>query len=76
MPHAEGLYWFDPKSAAVSEKVYVFLGGQVLYTLRPDRGDESRSTYIGEYYLNGLMDGEVMAWMSRGAARIEEPVLT
>ena len=65
-----------PKSAVISDKVYMFLGGQVLYTLRPDRSDESRFTYIGECYLHGLMDGEVITWVNCGTARIEELVLT
>ena len=55
-----------PKSAVISDKVYMFLGGQVLYTLRPDRSDEARF----------LMDGEVITWVNRGTARIEELVLT
>lgn len=64
-----------PRPATVGDKVYVFLGGQVLYTLRPDRSDESRFTYIGECYVHGLMDGEVMTWVDQGPAMIEELVL-
>lgn len=76
MPHAKGLCFWVPKSAITSDNVYVFLGGQVLYTLRPDRSDESRFTYIGECYLHGLMDGEFIILVNHGAARIEELVLT
>ena len=76
MPHAKGYVGLVPKSAVISDKVYVFLGGQVLYTLRPDRSDESRFTYISECYLHRLMDGKVITWVNRGTARIEELVLT
>ncbi|KAK3166970.1 hypothetical protein OEA41_010095 [Lepraria neglecta] len=72
----KGYIGLVPKSTIISDKVYAFLGGQVLYTLRPDRSDESRFTYIGECYLHGLMDGEVITWVNRGTARIEELVLT
>ena len=54
-----------------SKKGYL-LGGQVLYVLRP-RGsftNAPKHEYIGECYVHGLMDGEVVKWVKEGSAGI------
>ena len=61
-----------PNSARVGDELYVLLGGQVLYTLRRISGRDHRWTYIGECYLHGLMDGEVMQWVREGRLTIQD----
>ena len=72
----KGFVGLVPKGAVVGDRVYVFLGGQVLYTVRPDAVDEMKFTFVGECYLHGNMDGEVMALVQRGEARVEQLVIT
>ena len=66
----KGFLGLAPKSAVIGDEIYAFLGAQVLYTSRRNRSGTSQFTYVGECYLHGLMDGEVMAWVGRGAAKI------
>jgi hypothetical protein len=59
----KGYLGMVPETTKVGDIVCVLLGGQVLYTLRyPGAGDKYE--YIGEAYLHGLMDGEVMEWVA------------
>jgi hypothetical protein len=58
----KGYLGMVPETATVGDIVCVFLGGQVLYTLRHS-GTRDEFEYIGETYLHGLMDGEVMEWV-------------
>ena len=52
-----------PVSATVGDAIFAFVGGQVLYVLRTTGLSTKYNTYIGEAYVHGLMDGEVMAWV-------------
>lgn len=76
-----GFIGLVPENAAVGDKVYLFLGGQVLYTLRPVKSDSladgrcATFRFVGETYLHGLMDGEAMTWVERGQASVEEVLL-
>jgi hypothetical protein len=51
-----GFMGLGPAAAQVGDKVYVLLGGQVLYVLR-DHG-ESQFEFVGECYVHGMMDGQ------------------
>jgi hypothetical protein len=48
-----------PEHARPGDLTAVFLGGQVLYVIRPIPGSEAY-TFIGEAYVDGLMDGEAL----------------
>jgi hypothetical protein len=72
-----GFLGMIPQGAVVGDRVFAFLGGSVLYTVRClGEGDgEGVFMYIGETYLHGWMDGEVMELVDRGEAKIEDVVL-
>jgi hypothetical protein len=54
--------------------VYVFLGSNVLHTVRyPGSGNEY--SYVGECYVHGLMDGEVMDWIEDSTIKVERFIL-
>ena len=55
---SEGHVGWVPQNAQVGDIVCYFLGGKVLYLLRPDTQD--RFVFIGECYLHGLMHGEAL----------------
>lgn len=55
------------KDVAVGDEVFVLLGGEVLYVLRPER---DHYLFVGECYLHGLMDGEAMRWLEDGRASV------
>ncbi|KAK3319764.1 heterokaryon incompatibility protein-domain-containing protein [Cercophora scortea] len=49
----------------VGDAVYVLLGGRMPFVLRPSRGHEEgtdppRYEYVGQTYVHGIMDGEVI----------------
>lgn len=71
----DGYLGMVPVLAEVGDRIFAFLGGQVLYTLRPDSSRPGHYLYIGETYIHGLMDGEVMRRVEVGRARVEELVL-
>lgn len=48
-----------PAAAKVGDVVCIFFGGQVPYVIRKKQGSEEFE-FIGECYLNGLMDGGLM----------------
>ena len=48
-----------PEWAEPGDAIVVFMGGEVPYLLRPDPSDE-KYTFVGECYLHGFMDGEVL----------------
>jgi Heterokaryon incompatibility protein (HET) len=59
------------------DKIYGFLGGNVLYTVRKPEtlGKDDEFEFIGECYLHGLMDGEIMNWVEKGTVQSERLVL-
>lgn len=71
----KGYIGLIPVSAVVNDQIYVLLGGQVLYVLRTYNRDDWNHTYIGECYIHGLMDGEVMQWVNNGAANVDDLLL-
>lgn len=71
----DGYVGMVPELAEAEDCVFAFLGGQVLYTLRPWNSSSGHYRYIGETYIHGLMDGEVMRRVEVGTARVESLVL-
>jgi Heterokaryon incompatibility protein (HET) len=53
-----GYMGWVPQNAQIGDIICYFLGGKVLYLLRP--GHEANYTFIGECYLHGLMHGEAL----------------
>ncbi|MCJ1473325.1 hypothetical protein MMC13_001976 [Lambiella insularis] len=51
------------------DEVFVILGGEVLYVLRPVG---SYYLFVGECYMHGLMDGEAMEWVLDGRAAVSD----
>ena len=70
----KGFLAMVPSSAKVDDRICALLGGQVLYVLRPMEGARhiNKCEYIGECYVHGLMDGEVMNWVQDGKAVTEQ----
>ncbi|MCJ1404695.1 hypothetical protein MMC11_007921 [Xylographa trunciseda] len=56
------------KDVNVGDQVFVLLGGEVLYVLRPH---EDHHLFMGECYMHGLMDGEAMEWLKDGRAALK-----
>lgn len=46
-----------PDTAQIGDQIYLLLGGQVLYVLRPF---ERHHRLVGECYIHGLTDGEAL----------------
>lgn len=68
---AEGMA-LAPQGARSGDEVFVLFGGQVLYVLR-DVGGTYR--FLGECYVHGLMDGEVLDILAAGLAEVSEVVI-
>lgn len=47
-----------PASAQAGDLLFVLWGGQMIHALR--RKDVGKFTYVGESYVHGLMDGELV----------------
>ncbi|KAL2884807.1 Heterokaryon incompatibility protein (HET) [Ceratocystis lukuohia] len=62
-----------PECAREGDQVFVLFGGQVLYILRPAAGGGYR--FVGEAYVHGLMDGEVLDLLKQGLAAVQEIVI-
>lgn len=67
---AQGYIGLGPGALRPGDQICLFLGGQVLYVLRHEGGE---TQFVGETYVHGVMDGEVL---SRGSTHdIQEFVL-
>ncbi|RDW78221.1 hypothetical protein BP5796_06073 [Coleophoma crateriformis] len=64
-----------PSTARSGDSIWALLGGSVLYTLRKEHACQEGYTFIGEVYLHGLMDGEVMKRVAAGTGEIESLVI-
>ena len=71
----QGYIGLVPISAQAGDHVYVLLGGQVLYVLRTHSKNDNNFMVVGECYINGLMDGEVMQWVHDGRASVDDILL-
>ncbi|KAL9119340.1 MAG: hypothetical protein Q9187_004104 [Circinaria calcarea] len=58
-----------PAASRVGDSICAFFGGQVLYVLR-ERENPSYE-FMGECYVHGLMDGEVLEWVEDGTVAAE-----
>ena len=58
-----------PHDTQRDDQVFIFLGGQVPYVLRPKEGDVYQ--FIGEVYLHGMMDGEAMKILDDNKEKFE-----
>ena len=68
---AEGMA-LAPQGARAGDEVFVLFGGQVLYVLRAVGG---AYRFLGECYVHGLMDGEVLDILAAGLAEVSEVVI-
>jgi hypothetical protein len=66
---AGALMGLVPTGAMAGDEIFVMDGGQVFYVLRPK---EASFIYIGECYLHGLMDGEVLERLKDGTAKVRD----
>jgi hypothetical protein len=57
-----------PRLTQVDDEIFVLVGGQVLYVLRPV-GECFQC--IGESYIHGLMDGEALRKLEDGTAEVD-----
>lgn len=61
-----------PNTAVAGDAIWALAGGQALYILRSmDRGTK-RYRFIGECYVHGLMDGEIVRRLRLGDAKKED----
>lgn len=72
-----GFLGMVPTSTLLGDKICVLCGSQVLHVLRQMDPSFTSSgyAYIGECYVHGLMDGEVVSRVSDGHATIEHLVI-
>ncbi|EEU43081.1 uncharacterized protein NECHADRAFT_47029 [Fusarium vanettenii 77-13-4] len=55
----KGYVGMCPSHAVEGDQVVIFMGGRILYVLRPLEGSEE-FTFVGEAYCDGVMDGEIL----------------
>jgi hypothetical protein len=72
----KGYIGLAPSNAAPGDKIAVLFGGTVPYILRrnePESAETSETTwtFLGDSYVHGIMDGEVIESLERGEV-IEE----
>ncbi|TDZ33045.1 Heterokaryon incompatibility protein 6, OR allele [Colletotrichum spinosum] len=65
----KGFFGLGPPSMVVGDRVCILRSGVVPYVLR--RRDGGRWKYVGECYVHGIMDGEVVQWSKEGAYAYE-----
>ncbi len=61
-----------PNTAIVGDLIWALAGGQALYILRPMNQEINQYRFIGECYVHGLMDGEVLRRLHLGETRMED----
>ncbi|PKS05959.1 hypothetical protein jhhlp_007792 [Lomentospora prolificans] len=59
-----------PQCVREGDQVFVLLGGQVLYVLRNLGGGTYK--FVGECYVHGMMDGEVLDMLKTGLVKVLE----
>ncbi|KAF2097244.1 hypothetical protein NA57DRAFT_77498 [Rhizodiscina lignyota] len=68
-----GFMGIGPASMQVGDKVFGFLGGQMLYIVRCRLSDSESlhpsldNTFVGECYVEGLMDGQGVCYSAQGS---------
>jgi hypothetical protein len=71
---SNGHVGLGPLDAEIGDQICVFYGGQVLYVIRENE-QKPGYTFIGECYVDGLMDGEAFELLQDGTAQEEVFVL-
>ena len=73
----QGFLGMVPASSVVGDKICVLCGSQVLHVLRSKNHafDVATYAYLGESYVHGLMDGEVVESVRHGHGTIEHLIL-
>jgi hypothetical protein len=61
-----------PDTAEVGDVIWALSGGQALYMLREATRESKQYTFIGECYVHGLMDGEILRMLRVGEAHMED----
>ena len=61
-----------PNTAVVGDAIWALAGGKVLYLLRPINPGTKQYRFLGECYVHGLMDGDVMRRLHLGEVRMED----
>ena len=61
-----------PNTAVAGDEIWALAGGQALFILRPMNRELRQYIYIGECYVHGLMDGEILRRLHFGEARMED----
>lgn len=71
----KGYIGLAPAIAVPGDKIAVLFGGKVPYIIRREESEERLSTwtYIGDSYVHGIMDGEVIKYLESG--QVESEVL-
>jgi hypothetical protein len=57
------------KHAVMGDEIWALCGGQTLYVLRPMTRQSAEYMFIGECYVHGLMDGELVKAVQSGRYR-------
>lgn len=70
----DGRLGVGPEEIRSSDMVVVFLGGHTPFVIRSNTGKRT-STFMGECYVHGLMDGEALDMLDRRELKVEEFVL-
>lgn len=55
-----------PQSAEVGDELWLVDGSHVPFILRPGAGKEQPFTLVGETYVHGFMNGEMLSWKGTG----------
>jgi len=59
-----------PSDAEIGDEIWVLQKGHVLYVLRRSEKQDGH-VFVGECYVHGFMDGEVMDFVQRGERTVE-----
>jgi hypothetical protein len=61
-----------PITAVVGDLIWAMAGGQVFYILRPVSREKNQYRFIGECYVHGLMDGEILRRLQLGESKMDD----
>ena len=61
-----------PSIAAVGDMIWALAGGRALYILKPINRQLNQYRFIGECYVHGLMDGEIVRQLQSRQIRMED----
>ena len=61
-----------PNTAVVGDLIWALAGGQALYILRSVNPEMKQYRFIGESYVHGLMDGDIVRRLKLGEVKMED----